>query len=396
MSLGPKPNDEPEKPKSLWEKVITLTPVVMTVVATLLAGLSSSEMNQAQYYRSVASQNQSKAGDQWAFFQAKRVRGTQLELEVDRLPLTFPSGKREPALLQASARRLTVALEDAQKKAQELQAPERPEVQAFLPRGEMSPNIPAECQKRLEEALRNEAVSAYLTTRALPEIKDPTEGKPIATAALNDPQLQKAVKAVSAREPAREVADLVRPLKEQTIQSAIEDAETRSLATEEAGVPLDDGLKKIAGPVNDLLSLAAVCHFAAVDLEASQGTADDSSKVLGTFLQSEARVKSAAEELNNLLQAIRHEYTARRYKREGDNNLQTAVLYEVQVRKSNVQSEGHRQRSQLFFLGMLGAQAGVSIASIALAARQKSLLWSLAAVAGLTAIGFSAWVYFSM
>src|SRR5947209_18932386 len=105
MSLAPKPSVPSEPPRTAWEKIVTLTPVIMTVVATLLAGLSSSEMNQAQYYRSVASQNQSKAGDQWAFFQAKRIRGTQLELEVDRLPVAAKPGKIEPALLQSSAGR---------------------------------------------------------------------------------------------------------------------------------------------------------------------------------------------------------------------------------------------------------------------------------------------------
>ena len=34
-----------------------MTPVVMTVIATVLAGLSSSEMTKAQYHRSVAGQN---------------------------------------------------------------------------------------------------------------------------------------------------------------------------------------------------------------------------------------------------------------------------------------------------------------------------------------------------
>jgi hypothetical protein len=51
------------------------TPVIMTVVATLLAGLSTKTMTKAQYVRALAAQPQSKSGDQWAFFQAKRLRG---------------------------------------------------------------------------------------------------------------------------------------------------------------------------------------------------------------------------------------------------------------------------------------------------------------------------------
>ncbi|HUG10517.1 MAG TPA: DUF4337 family protein, partial [Opitutaceae bacterium] len=61
-------------PDSKWGKILGATPIVMTVIATLLAGLSNSEMTKAQYARALAAQQQSKAGDQWAFFQAKRMR----------------------------------------------------------------------------------------------------------------------------------------------------------------------------------------------------------------------------------------------------------------------------------------------------------------------------------
>ena len=62
-------------PHTQWGRILTATPVVMTIVATLLAGLASSEMTRAQYDRSLAAQQQSKAGDQWSYFQAKRLRG---------------------------------------------------------------------------------------------------------------------------------------------------------------------------------------------------------------------------------------------------------------------------------------------------------------------------------
>src|SRR5881394_955409 len=64
-----------DAPPSTFGKVLTATPVAMAVVATMLAGLASSEMTKAQYDRSLAAQQQSKAGDQWSFFQAKRLRG---------------------------------------------------------------------------------------------------------------------------------------------------------------------------------------------------------------------------------------------------------------------------------------------------------------------------------
>ena len=63
----------------------------MTVIATCLAGLASSEMTRAQYDRSWAAQLQSKASDEWGYFQAKRLRsllqGDSLDLIQELAPL---------------------------------------------------------------------------------------------------------------------------------------------------------------------------------------------------------------------------------------------------------------------------------------------------------------------
>jgi hypothetical protein len=75
-------------PQSTWGKILGATPIVMTVIATMLAGLASSEMTKAQYDRAYAAQLQSKAGDQWSFFQAKRLRGTFARNSVDLLAAT--------------------------------------------------------------------------------------------------------------------------------------------------------------------------------------------------------------------------------------------------------------------------------------------------------------------
>jgi hypothetical protein len=42
---------------------------------------------------------------------------------------------------------------------------------------------------------------------------------------------------------------------------------------------------------------------------------------------------------------------------------------------------------------MLAAQMAVIISTFSIAARQKSLLWSLAAAAGMAAVSFSVYVY---
>lgn len=77
-----------EIPQTKWGKILSVTPVVMTVVATLLAGLASSEMTTAQYDRALGAQLQSKAGDQWSYFQAKKLRGAMQRNSLELLQAT--------------------------------------------------------------------------------------------------------------------------------------------------------------------------------------------------------------------------------------------------------------------------------------------------------------------
>ena len=72
-------------PPNKWGKILGATPIVMTVIATMLAGLASSEMTKAQYDRSLAAQLQSKAGDQWSFYQAKKLRSAVAHNSLDLL-----------------------------------------------------------------------------------------------------------------------------------------------------------------------------------------------------------------------------------------------------------------------------------------------------------------------
>lgn len=87
-------------PPSTWGKILSATPVIMTVIATMLAGLASSEMTRAHYSRSLAAQQQSKAGDQWNFFQAKRLRGSMQQSTLDLLQSTTNIRKLDAATLR--------------------------------------------------------------------------------------------------------------------------------------------------------------------------------------------------------------------------------------------------------------------------------------------------------
>ncbi len=74
--------------QSKWGKILLATPIIITVVATMLAGLASSEMTRGQYDRSLAAELQSKAGDQWGYFQAKKLRGAVALNTLDLLAAT--------------------------------------------------------------------------------------------------------------------------------------------------------------------------------------------------------------------------------------------------------------------------------------------------------------------
>jgi hypothetical protein len=284
-----------DMPQTTWGRILLATPVVMTVVATLLAGLASSEMTRAQYNRSLAAQQQAKAGDQWSFFQAKRLRGTMQLSTLDVLKGT---------------------------------AAVRPLDEAGL--------------KRLGEV--GAAVSAALLKGDLPSVPG---------SAPFDPPLKSALEAVERMKPEHEIRSLLASVKTETVDEAIQAARDRAAGFDAATTPISrgvDGLEK-------------------------------------------AMAAAGSTELVRDVTAARLRYTAARYEIEARLNQAIANLYELQVRMSNVAAERHHRRSERFFLGMLAAQAAVITATFALAARQRSILWGLAAGVGVVAIAFAVYVY---
>ena len=284
-----------DMPQTAWGRILVATPVVMTVVATLLAGLASSEMTRAQYNRSFAAQQQAKAGDQWSFFQAKRLRGTMQLGTLDLL-------------------KSTTSL--------------RPLDEAGL--------------KRFGEV--DAAASAALLKGELPPVPEST---------LSDPALKSALEAVERMKPEREIRSLLESVKTATVDEAIQAARDRAAAFDTATSPISRSVDRIEKAV------------------AASGPAD----------------------LVRDVTAARLRYTAARYEVEARLNQAVANLYELQVRQSNMAAERHHRRSERFFFGMLAAQAAVITATFALAARQRSLLWGLAAGVGVVAVAFAVYVY---
>ena len=289
-------------PQTIWGRILAATPVVMTVLATALAGLASSEMTRAQYSRSLAAQMQSKAGDQWGFFQAKRLRSALQRNALDLLQNTTDVNPLDAAVLNRAGL-----------------APDSPE--------------------------------GRLTLAALQKGELP----PVAVAPLTDPNMKAALDASEDQKLDAEIAVLLAPVKDQTIAAALRAARDRAHALDAAVEPINRNVDQ---------------------LEASLAGGDKS--------------------LSRDFAAARLRYTAARYDAEARLNQAIANVYELQVRKGNMDAERHHRRSQMFFYGMLGAQAAVIIATFSLAARKRSLLWSLAAAAGASAVFFACYVYLFM
>jgi hypothetical protein len=278
-------------PPSTWGKILGATPIVMTVIATMLAGLASSEMTKAQYDRSAAAQLQSKAGDQWSFYQAKKNRSFEAHNMLDMLNATAEIQPLDPAVL---------------------------------------------------------AKADAATVDALVKNKIPA-----ATPAKFADDVNAALAAVTGSKPESEVTALLVKIKDATL------AESLTAAKDAAGA-FDDATKSINKAVDKL----------------------DESLMPGD--------KAAYRSFS----AARLRYFTERYDTEAKLNSAIGGVLELQVRKGNMSAEHHHKRSAKFFYGMLAAQMAVIISTFSIAARQKSLLWALAAAAGMAAVSFAAYVYF--
>ena len=279
-----------ELPQNHWGKILGMTPIVMTVIATMLAGLASSEMTRAQYDRSLAAELQSKAGDQWGYYQAKKLRGALAQNTLDLLAATS-----ELAPLEAAA----------------------------LP-GADAPTL------------------AALTEARLPD----------ASPARFPDEVQAALDLVVNSRPEAEIAAALARVKSATLPGSLTDALNAAMAFDSATKAINKAVDK-----------------------------------------GETTLVKGDKSVFRSFAAARLRYTAARYEAEARLNLSVAGIYELQVRQNNYSAEKHRARSGKFFFGMLAAQMAVIISTFAIAARQRSFLWSIAAAAGAAAVAFSLYVF---
>ncbi len=290
-----------ELPATKWGKVLGATPVVMTVIATLLAGLSNGEMTKAQYTRALAAQQQAKAGDQWGFFQAKRLRSAIQLGTLDVVQFTADTAQPDAAALRAFA--------------------------ATLPGAD--------------------GVQAALTVLLSAQLPAAARSAPPA------PEVRTALDGIGQGLPDAELIPRLNAARPELVTAALRAAQADVRAFDESLRPVITGGDRLG----------------------------------------EAIDASGPPALRRDFARLRLNYSAMRYDAEAGLNRAVAGLHEVQVRQSNLAAERHQRRSQWFFYGMLGAQAAVIIATFAMAARQRNLLWSLATAAGLGALSFAAYVF---
>jgi hypothetical protein len=318
-----------DMPQTPFGKILAATPVVMAVVATMLAGLASSEMTRAQYDRALAAQQQSKAGDQWSFFQAKRLRGALQRNSVDLLQNTTYARPLTATSLTTLAGT----------------APAQPETSDIG-------KAKAELRAALQSSGGSEALG-YLERGTTP---------PAGKAPALDPNLKAALDAVEALAPDAEVRAALTRVTNKMLDDALRAARDHAQAFDNATKPLNQTIDQI------------------------------DSRLFRVTSQSSA-ANSTEPGVYNSFTVARLRYAAQRYEVEARLNQGIASLFELQVRKSNISAERHHARSQRFFFGMLAAQLGVIVSTFAMAARKRNMLWAIAAAAGLLAIAFAIYVY---
>ena len=120
---------------------------------------------------------------------------------------------------------------------------------------------------------------------------------------------------------------------------------------------------------------------------------DEAKKMIDGFVKQKMSSAGDGTASASAAHAMKYDLEARRYRAESFFNQQIGFLYEARVKVSTAVSDKHRNKSKNFFYAMLAAQVGATISSLALARKQKSVLWLFASFAGIVSIAVGAVVY---
>jgi hypothetical protein len=367
--------NDPEHKRTRWETVLVSTPIILTVVATVLAGLSSSEMSSAQYFRSLAAQMQSKASDQWGYFQAKKLRAEQCGNTAQIL-----RGISQPTPLDAR---------DLRETAKRL-IDEMLRVTAATSRfHESMAAVLTELSDHWKAAAVFVAQLDAGTTRpdGADDLADFMRGEipDIQEQPVGNQQLLDVTRAVDSHVAESDLERQAGQILQDDLDRATAIANENADAFDKAVVQISPGRARIER------ACSGICREALAFERAARQAPDQVIAVAPP--NSIASIHELTSQLCGAVAVAGLNLNSNRYQRQAHYNQVLAQLLEVQVRRQSFISDRHRMRSREFFYGMLGAQAGVTIATFSIAVRRGSWLWGLAASAGLAAVTFAAYVY---
>ena len=345
-----------EKPEGFWGTVLTVTPIVMTVLATVFAGLSSGEMTKSMYFRSLAAQMQSKVGDQWSFFQAKRIRGTIYETAIDLI-----EGQSHPEPFDLA----------------QIESVSAQVVQLFERGGD--PNDAVKVRQVREKIAKFLADTnqrqglVFLAAGGVPssEVKSPANAE-------TTKGIDAVFQAMTERKSNAEIAPLILKLDDDMLDDATRVAEQNADRFEKACEPTGDAAKRLRGLLSEFSKLLKAGRTPAAGRDAKSPR---------------EQAIALVEGLNTSFKSALLDFDSRRYRQDANFNRKIAEINEVRVRLASIESDRRRERSVKFFISMLLAQMGVTVASLALARSQHSVLWVCAAAAGVAAMVFTGYVY---
>ncbi|HEX3314195.1 MAG TPA: DUF4337 family protein [Gemmataceae bacterium] len=337
------------KPGGLIGMIVTTSPIILTILSTVLSGLSNAELGQANYLRMLAGQKQSKIADQWSFFQARRIRGTDIENTSDLLRLLGHVEPFDPDATRTEIDGISKSLE---------QSGATPAVLARI----------KTAQQKLDKVTKdpaNKASFTYLAKRSLPTAESETIAE--------REKLEEIIREIEARKSEKELAPLMLGVQEETLAKAVETAEKNQDGFDKVGGAAGKAFRNYADALDEML--------AAIRSVGKKGKEE----------------RAVADTLVASFKIATLDYDARRYRQEAKLNQAVAQLYEVAVRHLGAQAERHRGRSFKFFLAMLISQMGAVVAAMALARIGNSGIWAVAAfsalIAGMMALSFGAYVY---
>jgi hypothetical protein len=372
-------------------------------------------------------------------FQAKRIRGTDMEGTATLLRASNGAGTMTPDSLRASANRLSEYFKRADKGAEGLTKA----VGAVASDTDLSA-----LADHLRSATKNGLVVSEKVVKKLDDVTKDLDNSPLiyldedkvppraelskdqladlksSWVAVN-PEVRKslyyfddsllrklnelnsaipdAVLEVIERKTEDQMGDTLPNISTEQIQEAIHEGQKTARQFEVACGPITGAFKGLDKLIVEQTAAARLVYraaqefnLAAAPLIGVDAKVNDLHQTAQAAERAGSTLKSAADEFGNDFKASQLRWDSRRYEREARDNQAVAGLYELDVRKANLESDRHRQRSTNFFYAMLAAQGAVTIATFSIAMRRRSFLWGLATAAGLAAVTFGAYVFVSM